>query len=57
MTLQDAAVAVFVVAGASVLVRRLVRSLRPANGDAACPNCASGAAVCAKPAHPTTHDV
>jgi len=56
MTLQDAAVAVFVVAGATVLVRRLVRSLRP-HDDATCPNCASGAAACAKPTPtPTAHD-
>lgn len=49
MLLQDAAVGVIVAAGAAVLVRRLIRSVKPASGDAACPNCASGVAPCAKP--------
>jgi len=53
MTLQDAAVAAFAVAGAAVLLRRVVQGLRPSASGAPRPTCASGAAACAKPAPPT----
>ncbi len=49
MTLQDAAVAAFAIAGVVTLGRRLMRSLRPSTSGAPCPTCASGAAACAKP--------
>lgn len=52
MILQDAAVAVFAVAGVAVLLRRVMRSMRPSDSGAACPTCASGAAACAKPVLP-----
>jgi hypothetical protein len=53
MTLQDAAVAAFAIAGAAVLLRRVIKGMRPSASGAACPSCASGAAACAKPAPAT----
>jgi len=52
MTLQDAAVAAFAIVGAGLLLRRVLRSMRPSDSGAPCPTCASGAAACAKPTPP-----
>ena len=49
MTGQDVAVAAVALAGAALLGRRLLRSMRPSADGAPCPSCASGTAACAKP--------
>jgi hypothetical protein len=53
MVVQDAAVAAVAVAGAAVIVTRLVRGMRKRDSDAACPSCASGESTCAKPETPS----
>jgi hypothetical protein len=44
--IQDAAVTVFAIAGAAILVRKLTRAIRPKTA-AACEHCPSGAAAVA----------
>lgn len=44
---QDIAVGLVAVVGAIALGRKVWRLVHPAADDAACPNCASGAAACA----------
>lgn len=55
LTLQDAAVGMIAVAGAAVLVRRIVKSMRPSSGDG-CPNCASGTPCAPTTTPPVKHE-
>ena len=43
---QDLAVAAFALAGVVALGRKVWRAMHPPAGDVACPNCATGTAVC-----------
>jgi hypothetical protein len=45
---QEIIVTLLALGAAVIILRRLVGAFRPAKSGPACPNCASGAAACAK---------
>jgi hypothetical protein len=51
---QDLIVTVMALLSALTILRRVMGAFRPGKSNAACDNCASGAAACAKPPAETT---